>query len=353
MAQQKDLQPPVARGNSARSSSATYSNPVWHGYFADPFVLRHDGTYYAYGTGHGPEPGGWQFPVLRSADLAHWEYAGAALPPMRDDKTGEPFTAYWAPEVAERDGRFYLYFSAATQHRDETHRLRVAVADRPEGPFEYVGRVNMTGPLADAFTIDASPFRDPANGRWYLFFATDFFDGTHTGTGTAVVPLDNDMRTATGEAQTVIRASSDWQVYERNRPLYGKTWAAWHTVEGPCVWPHDGRYYCFYSGGNWQTPLYGVGYGVADSPLGPWRDEWNREGPSVLRGNEQFLGPGHNSAVVGPDGKTEYMVYHAWDPGRTARRMCIDPIEWVEDPTSGIARPRVNGPSVEAKRLST
>src|SRR3954454_20755674 len=142
MAEQQQPQPTSAAPASAnddadrgRAGGMTYTNPVWHGYFADPFVLRHDGVYYAYGTGHGPEPGGWQFPVLRSPDLATWEYAGAALPPIHDAKTGEPFTAYWAPEVAERDGRFYLYFSAATQHRDETHRLRVAVAERPEGPF--------------------------------------------------------------------------------------------------------------------------------------------------------------------------------------------------------------------------
>jgi arabinan endo-1,5-alpha-L-arabinosidase len=345
--QQQTTPPPAQRA----AGGGTYTNPVWHGYFADPFVLRHEGVYYAYGTGHGPEPGGWQFPVLRSPDLANWEYAGAALPPLKE-KNGEPFTAYWAPEVAERDGRFYLYFSAATQHKDETHRLRVAVADRPEGPFEYMGRVKMSGPLADAFTIDASPFRDPADGRWYLYFATDFFDGTFTGTGTAVVPLDNDMCTATGEAQTVIRASADWHVYERNRPLYGKTWPAWHTVEGPFVWPYAGKYYCFYSGGNWQTPLYGVGYGVADSPMGPFRDEWNREGPSVLRGTDTILGPGHNSAVVGPDGKTEFMIYHAWDPGRTARRMAIDPIQWFEDPATGIARPRCIGPTQEPQPLT-
>jgi GH43 family beta-xylosidase len=321
-----------------------YTNPVWPGYFADPFVLHHRGMYYAYGTGEDPEPNGWQFPVLRSPDLINWEHVGAALPPMRDE-SGEPFTAYWAPEVAERDGRFYLYFSAATQGRDETHRLRVAIADHPQGPFQYAARVQMRGAFADAFSIDASPFRDPKDGRWYLFFATDFFDGTFTGTGTAVIPLADDMRTASDDAKTVIRASSDWHVYERNRPLYGKTWPAWHTVEGPFVWRHDGRYYCFYSGGNWQTPLYGVGFGVADHPLGPWTDEWNREGPSVLRGNEKFLGPGHNSVVLGPDDETEYIVYHAWDDNRSARRMCIDPIEWTNDSELKIIRPRVLGPS--------
>ena len=27
-----------------------YQNPVWPGYFADPFVLRHGDEYFAYGT---------------------------------------------------------------------------------------------------------------------------------------------------------------------------------------------------------------------------------------------------------------------------------------------------------------
>jgi hypothetical protein len=39
------------------------------------------------------------------------------------------------------------------------------------------------------------------------------------------------------------------------------------------------------------------------------------------------------------------MVYHGWDPARTARRMAIDPIEWVPDPASGIDRPRCKGPT--------
>ncbi len=74
----------------AAAAPKTYSNPVWHGYFADPFVLRHNGIYYAYGTGHGPEPGGWQFPVLRSPDLAHWEYAGAGS--AQSSRRPEPST---------------------------------------------------------------------------------------------------------------------------------------------------------------------------------------------------------------------------------------------------------------------
>jgi beta-xylosidase len=326
-----------------------YRNPVYEGYFADPAALRTArGDYYAYGTGHGPERDGRQFPVLHSTDFVHWTYVGGALPPLRPE-SGEEFTAYWAPEVAERDGRFYLYYSAATGNRDETHRLRVAVADRPEGPFQDLGRIPLSGEFADRFCIDGHPFRDPRDGRWYLFFGTDFFTD-RVGTGTAAVPLADDMRTPAGEAVPVLRPSADWMIYERDRPLYGKVWSAWHTVEGPFVWYHAdasgrGRYYCFYSGGNWQTPAYGVGYGVAESVLGPYRDEWNREGPSVLRGVEgKVHGPGHNSVTVGPDGRTAYLVYHAWDPGRTARRMFIDPLTWED--REGFPHPRCAGPTL-------
>ncbi len=334
------------------TSTHPYENPVYSGYFADPAVIRaSDGVYYAYGTGHGPENDGRQFPILRSTDFFHWDYVGGALPnlPVEQSETGEPFHAYWAPEVAERNGKFYLYYSAGSGGRDETHRLRVAVSDTPTGPFADLGRIQLPGVFADTFAIDAHPFRDPASGKWYLFFATDFFTD-RVGTGTAAVELAGDMRTPVGTAVTILRASSDWMIYERDRPLYGKTWNAWHTVEGPFVWYHPdssgaGRYYCFYSGGNWQTSAYGVGFGVADSPLGPYRDDWNRQGPSVLCGVEgKVLGPGHNSVAFGPDGKTEYLVYHAWDAGRTARRMFVDPLTWVED-GAGHLSPRCQGPT--------
>lgn len=325
----------------------TWTNPVFNGYFADPAVFRsRAGVYYSFGTGHGAEPDGRQFPILRSTDLAHWEYIGGALNPLGAEN-GKTFTAYWAPECVEANGKFYLYYSAATGGLDETHRLRVAVADRPEGPFVDQGRLALTGEFADVFAIDANPFRDPASGKWFLYFATDFFTG-RVGTGTAVIQLDDDLRTTRGEARTVLRASADWQIYERNRPLYGRVWEAWHTVEGPFVWPHNGHYYCFYSGGNWQTQAYGVSYGVADNPLGPFTDTWSSHGPTVLKAVEgKILGPGHNSVTTTPDGKTDVIVYHAWDANRTARRMFIDELLWKKDPAGGPDIPHCNGPTLD------
>ena len=315
------------------ATSLVYHNPVWLGYLADPFVFRYSGKYYAYGTGsdegNGRQGDGRVFPVLCSDDLVHWKPLGGSLVPYLSDLS----IAYWAPEVAERDGVFYLYYAA-------NGRLRVATATHPAGPFVDSGKDLFP---EEPFSIDAHPFRDPRDGRWYLFFAKDFFDG-RVGTGIAVAELNDDMVTLKGPSRLVVRATSDWHIYERNRFWYERHWDAWHTVEGPFVVPHDGKYYCLYSGGNWQGPDYGVSYAVADHPLGPYIDEWSLAGPAVLKGTPgKVLGPGHNSVVLGPDGKTEFVVYHAWDVAKTARRMCIDPLVWRED------GPRCLGPSIDSE----
>ena len=245
----------------------TYQNPVWPGEFADPFVLKWQGEYYAYGTSsitHTATPD-YRFPVLHSPDFMHWTHIGNAVEPLPELHDGN----YWAPEVAEQDGKFYMYFSGGQRTVDETQRLHVAVADHPAGPFTIVNRF-----LPDeGFTIDAHPFRDPKDGRWYLFFAKDFFD-ERVGTGTAVVPLADNMIETAGPVTNVLRASADWQIYERNRTIYNQQWDAWHTVEGPFVVWHEGLYYCFYSGGAWHSSDYGVSYGVAEQVLGPYRDAW-------------------------------------------------------------------------------
>jgi beta-xylosidase len=64
--------------------STTYTNPVSAGVvdtFPDPAVIRgKDGAWYAYGTQNPVfnsqgEAGERILPILRSEDLAHWEYA--------------------------------------------------------------------------------------------------------------------------------------------------------------------------------------------------------------------------------------------------------------------------------------
>jgi beta-xylosidase len=312
----------------------TYQNPVWPGYFADPFVLLSGSTYYAYGTGPADDRGN-EIPVLRSSDLVHWEPLGGALPTPRDIRLNN----YWAPEVAEKDGLFFLFYSASSSGSDEDQRLRVALCDNPAGPFRDSGKLLLPD---QGFTIDASPFTDPKTGKFYLFFATDFVEQEPIGTGLCVIELAPNMTATEGGVHLVLRASADWQIYEKNRNYKGRLWSVWNCVEGPFVVFHDNRYWCFYSGGSWRGAEYGVEFAVADHPLGPWRDESARHGPTVLKAVPgQVTGPGHASVVMGPDGQQLFMVYHSWDRTHTVRRMCIDPIQWTPE------GPRVDGPSTE------
>lgn len=318
----------------------TYTNPVYNGYFADPFVWKHQGVYYAIGTGPAEAEGQVDeigkrrvFPLLRSDDFVNWEFAGNAL--LRPDPAlGDNF---WAPEVAYCDGTFYLYYSVG--HEDKRHQLRVATSSEPLGPYQDVGE-SLLDPESCAFAIDPHPFRDD-DGQWYLFYARDFLDtegGVRAGTALMVARLET-MTKLAGEGNVVLRARSDWQRFLANRPMYGGIYD-WHTLEGACVRKYEGRYYCFYSGGRWENDTYGVDYGIADSVMGPYSDAGNEAGPRVLRSVPGYvLGPGHNSIVLGLDDRTEYIVYHAWDTDMQARRMCIDKLIWTE---SG---PRCNGPT--------
>jgi GH43 family beta-xylosidase len=113
----------------------------------------------------------------------------------------------------------------------------------------------------------------------------------------------------------------------------------WHTLEGPFVKAHEGKYFCFYSGGRWEDETYGVDYAEASHPLGPWTAK-KVEAPRVLRTVPgRVKGPGHNSITTDPSGKSDIFVYHAWDPEMTARRLCLDRLEWTD------CGPRCAGPT--------
>ena len=324
------------------TTRVTYENPVHPSYFADPFVFRHEETYWAIGTG-APEAAGTVetatgpsiFPLLRSRDLTTWTEDAKAL--VRPDAAlGDTF---WAPEIAVHEGRFYLYYSVGFD--DKLHHLRVATSDAPEGPYVDAG-VALTDVRNCAFAIDPHPFRD-RDGRFYLFHARDFLDTddpTSVRAGTALVVCEMETMTRLSErVTTVLRARFDWQRFRADREMYGRRFD-WHTLEGPCVLERDGVYYCLYSGGAWHGADYGVDFAVASAVLGPYSDAGGEHGPRVLRSAPgHLLGPGHNSLVPGLDGATPVLAYHAWDPGYVARRLCVDPLVWTSD------GPGFSGPS--------
>ncbi len=325
----------------------SYRNPVYDGYFADPFAFRHQGTYYAIGTGAAEAKSevpdqSRVFPLLRSADLASWEPVGRAL--LRPDPAlGDTF---WAPEILHHDGTFYLYYSVGFE--DRRHHLRVATSASPTGPYEDSG-IALTNLEDCAFAIDPHPFRD-RDGRLYLFHARDFLncadeDGAPVRAGTALVVYPLESPTRLGDrGRTVLRARADWQRFQADREMYGARFD-WHTLEGPAVVLREGRYYCFYSGGRWENETYGVDYAVADHVLGPYTSEVVSAARVLRTRGDDLIGPGHNSIVRGPTGETDYLVYHAWNREMTARRLCIDPIDWTDE------GPRCQGPTATLQPL--
>ena len=293
----------------------TYLNPVYPHSFPDPFVLKFKGEYFAYCTGDASD--GNLFGILHSTDLVNWTYVGSAMEPLA---SRPPF--YWAPEVVYDNGKFYCYYSAGNEILME---IRVAVSDRPDGGFIDAG-VRLT---KEEFAIDAHVFIDD-DGTLWMFYATDFLEHSHIGTGT-VVDRMLDWKTLAKNPWPVTRAKYDWQVYDPARKEKGGV--RWHTVEGPTVLKHKGKYFEMFSGGNWQNKSYGVSFAVADSMN--FNDEWEQfsDGENILpilrTIPDLVVGPGHNSVVRGVNNRELYCVYHRWT--EAGRVLAIDRMDFAGD----------------------
>jgi len=290
---------------------------LFDGYFADPFVLRDGESWIAYGTDPTAPRGDRVFEALVSDDLREWSSRGEVLR-RPDDSLGSDF---WAPEVVLRDNAYWMYYSVG--HGIDGHHIRVARADSPLGPFVDVGE-----PLTPrgSFAIDAHPFQD-TNGDWYLFYARDVLTGDRPGTSIAVDRLPSPTAVA-GTPVPVIEPFADWQLYERDRLIYGSRYN-WHTLEGPSVVFRAGRYWMTYSGGSWEGAGYGVAWASAPHPLGQWTPA-PESAPRLLETGGDLLGPGHNSLTTDLDGR-DVIVFHSWDPSRSRRQLHTSGVLFDQD----------------------
>jgi arabinan endo-1,5-alpha-L-arabinosidase len=321
------------------SSERTYQNPVLDSDFPDPAVLRAaDGYYYVYATQGEHEGRSLNIQMARSRDLVRWERLGDALPtkPGWASRTQD----FWAPHVAEHDGRYYLYYSAKPDAAlTDTTRglcLAVATAARPEGPFTDIGRPLQCG---DGFVnIDPFSYDDPETGRRLLYWGSGFGP-------IKVQELGADrMSFAPGSSPTdlvpVIR-SEDPAEYQR-------------LVEGAWIVRRDGYYYLFYSGDNCCGPNahYAVLVARSRSATGPFETLKTAGAPSsvILERRGIWVAPGHNAVVEDAAG-AHWMLYHAVDSRNprskpdaevnTRRVMLLDRIVWRD----GWPRIEGDGPS--------
>ncbi|WP_217241997.1 family 43 glycosylhydrolase [Streptomyces sp. AC555_RSS877] len=269
-------------------------SPVLPGLNADPNIVRFGDTFYLYPTTDGfPGWSGTQFKAYSSTDLVHWKDHGVILDLGPDVSWAD--SRAWAPTMAEKNGKYYFYFSADAN-------IGVAVSDSPTGPFkDPLGRPLLKAGQLTGQMIDPAVFTDD-DGTSYLYF----------GNGRAyVVPLNDDMTSFDATKVKDITPSG-----------YN---------EGTFVIKRKGTYYFTWSENDTRDENYRVAYATGPSPTGPWTKQ------GVILEKDLSLGikgPGHHSVVDVPGTDDWYIAYHRFAiPGGdgTHRETTIDKLEFDAD----------------------
>ena len=280
----------------------------------DPYVLNENGTYYLYATSmfNG-------FYCWKSANLTDWSAPSVCY---RADERSFGNSCFWASEVYEFGGRFYMYYTAQwKKYEEEQLRIGVAIADRPEGPFRDGSDAQ---PMFDFGygVLDAHVLKDgDAN---YLYYSRAGANHIVNGAKTAeiyVVPLGDDLVSVKGEGKRILTPEQPWELAQ---PEHHQFWN-----EGPFVVKHDGKYHIMYSANFFQSKFYGIGGAVSDMPTGPFRKYPDNP---ILAASETMSGPGHNSVAADQDGNL-YCFYHAHTDchaGGENRRVYVTPL-WFEN----------------------
>lgn len=251
--------------------------PPW---IADPSAHVFAGRIYIYGSHDVDEPArdgdsGNQF-VMRDYRVLSMDRIGGTVTvhPVALALADVPWASQqlWAPDAAERDGRYYLYFPAKDKHG--VFRIGVAVGDRPEGPFKPQPK-----PIRGSYSIDPSVFGDDDGAHYLLFggiwggqlqrWKTGKYDPAGGDTdlqrpdAPALMPRIARLRKDMLEFAEPPR---ELQILDASgKPLSGGDTAR-RFFEAAWMHKHDGRYYLSWSTGDTHTIRYAIG----DSPYGPF-----------------------------------------------------------------------------------
>ncbi|MBB4034265.1 beta-xylosidase [Dysgonomonas hofstadii] len=328
--------------------------------FGDPFLLYgSDETYYMYGTSENLNG----FKAYSSKDLNNWEDRGVIYDNNQPDAWGKD--CFWAPEVYERNGKFYLWYSANWKHNPEnkyeTFRIGVAVADSPVGPFKNL----YDHPVFDPGypIIDVNLYFDDEADKVYLYYsrccyenpveseisewakAKGWFDEVEESWiyGVEIKP---DFSGVIGEPQLLLRppvkmddAQAEWESRSVTSHEVNRRW-----TEGSFLFKENDTYYMMYSANFFGGQNYAVGYATSKHPLGPFQKAANNP---VLQKNTaeggNVTGTGHNMVLTLPDNQ-RLCVYHARTNGSGDQRVVfIDKLNIDKDGKLTVDGPTTRG----------
>ncbi len=288
----------------------------------DPVMIRQNGTYYLFSTGPG-------IAVWSSPDLKSWErqkpvfdtppqWAVAAIPSFKGH--------IWAPDIAEHNGTYYLYYSVSAFGKN-TSAIGLATnktLDPKDPAYQWVdhGQVVQSVPGRDLWNaIDPNLIKDEAGQPWLTF-------GSFWG-GMKLFKLDQELKKPAEpqEWYTVARRAREW-----NTP---DTTAAPAAIEAPFIFKKGDFYYLFVSYDyccRGVESTYKIMVGRSKDIRGPYLDR--KGGPMldgqatlVLEGDKDWYGVGHNS-VYTFDG-TDYLVFHGYSAAEEGKpRLRLEELRW-------------------------
>jgi len=279
----------------ALSAAAEGRSPALIPGRADPYVYLHtDGWYYFSAT----VPEYDRLELRKARDIGGLAGAAPVVVWRRGKRDGD----LWAPELHYIGSKWYIYYAAGTSRDPFDVRVRVLECGSPDplaGPWKDLGKVD-TG--RDTLSLDATTFE--FRGIRYLVWA-------QRPTKSAESPMDlyiaalRDPSTLGSEAVMIGRASQGWEMRD---PKNLK-------MQGPAVLAREGRVFIAYSS-NATDARYAVGLlemPEGADPLEP--ASWTKLPGPFLESDPSLAlyGPGHNSFTTSPDGRTDYIVFHARD----------------------------------------
>ncbi|HEU4565452.1 MAG TPA: glycoside hydrolase family 43 protein [Gemmatimonadaceae bacterium] len=284
--------------------ATTFVNPIAPG--ADPWVVRHDGRYYAVESRDG---GIW---VYRTDTLTSLKRQGVRVwsPPS----TGWNQTDIWAPELHHIDGRWYIYYAAGqpgpsgpdAAFTDQRSGVLESVTDDPQGGWVdrgmlYTGDDVATG-ANPVWAIDLSVAR--IDGQLYAVWS-----GWEANQPTHVTP----------QHLYIARMSNPWTI-ATNRVKISSPVESWEVgtqldlQEGPEFLLPGGHTFIVYSTRESFLPDYRLGVLRLAAPGADPMDpaSWVKSGPAFVGAPQLGVyGVGHASFTTSPDGTEHWIVYHA------------------------------------------
>ena len=181
---------------------------------------------------------------------------------------------FWAPDAAEKDGKFYLYFP--TKDKEDIFKIGVAVSNNPEGPFKA-----KKTPIEGSYSMDPSVFKDD-DGKYYMYVGGIWggqlqrWDENNKYVPSGCETQDNGIPDSPAISPRIALMADDMVSFAEDlkpiriidkdgSPILTKDHER-RFFEAAWVHKKDGIYYLSYSTGN--THL--IVYATSDNPYGPF-----------------------------------------------------------------------------------